>query len=201
MKNNEKVAEILSVMLSPVCIAFITVIIFTFYPIDKTISTNLHLNFLLAIFFLCIFPIIAILYSCKKGKVDIWVSERSKRTPFYFVAIIGYIIATVVFYFLKNVNLFVLSITYFLVTIAIMVGNLFRKISAHGAGVAGPITAITYSFGFHGIPLFLLIPLTVWARVKLNAHSFIEVISGILIAIVITFCVYNFLYSYHYLLM
>lgn len=201
MKNNEKIAETLSVILSPVGVAFISVIIFTFYPTNFPFSIDLFLNFLLAIFFLCIFPIIAILYSYKKGKVDIWVSEQSVRTPFYVVAVIGYIIAIIVFYFLKNFNLFVLSVSYCLVTIAIMFGNYFRKISAHSAGVAGPITAITYNFGILAFPLFILIPLTIWARLKLRAHTLFEVVSGILIATIITFFVYNLLYSYQYLLM
>jgi membrane-associated phospholipid phosphatase len=82
-----------------------------------------------------------------------------------------------------------------------MFGNYFRKISAHGAGVAGPITAITYYFGILAFPLFLLIPLTVWARLKLKAHTLFEVVSGILIATLITFFVYNILYSYANLLM
>jgi membrane-associated phospholipid phosphatase len=201
MKNKEKIAETFSVILSPVGVALLSVIIFTFSPINFVFSIDLLLNFLLAIFFLCLFPIIAILYSYKKGKVDIWVSDQSVRTPFYIVAVVGYITAIIVFYFLKNFNLFVLSVSYCLVTIAIMFGNYFRKISAHGAGVAGPITAITYYFGILAFPLFLLIPLTVWARLKLKAHTLFEVVSGILIATIITFFVYNLLYSYQNLLM
>ncbi|MBN2602839.1 MAG: hypothetical protein JXA91_01745 [Candidatus Thermoplasmatota archaeon] len=103
----------------------------------------------------------------QKGKVDIWVSERSVRTPFYMIVIIGYITATILFYFFKNLNLFALSASNCLVTIAISIGNLFRKISAHGSGVAGPITAITFNFGIFAVPLYILIPLTIWARVKL----------------------------------
>ena len=201
MKNNEKIAEVLSAALSPVSIAFFSVLILTFFPIHNPVSTSPHLNLLTGILFLCIFPVIAILYAYRKGKVDIWVSDRTVRTPFYIIAIIGYITATILFYFLKNLNLFVLSASYCLVTIAISVGNLFRKISAHGAGVAGPITAITFNFGIFAVPLYLLIPLKIWARVKLEAHSLFEVIAGILIAIIITFFVYNFLYSYQYLLM
>lgn len=199
MKNDKEIAEILSVLLSPVSAAFISVLIFTFFPVHNALSSNLFFTLVLGIFFLCIFPVIAILYYYKKGKVDIWVSERTIRTPFYVIAITGYVIATIVFYYLKNLNLFVLSLSYALVTIAVMFGNLFRKISSHGAGIAGPITAITFHFGLLAIPLYLLLPLTIWARLKLKAHSLFEVIIGILLGTIITYGVYNFLYSHSYL--
>jgi len=200
MKDTKEIAEFLSLLLSPVSAAFISVLIFTFFPINDSLLSNLFFTLLLGIFFLCIFPVIAILYYYKKGKVDIWVSERTIRTPFYVMAITGYVIAIIIFYYLKNLNLFVLSLSYALVTIAVMFGNVFRKISAHGAGIAGPITAITFYFGLPAVPLYLLLPITIWARLKLKAHSLFEVIMGILIGSIITFGVYNLLYPHSYLL-
>ena len=77
-----------------------------------------------AIFFLCLLPIIGILIYTKKGKIDIWVSDRKTRTPFYALAILGYISASAFFYLTNLNDLLTLSLAYVFVTSTVALINL-----------------------------------------------------------------------------
>jgi membrane-associated phospholipid phosphatase len=60
------------------------------------------------------------------------------------------------------------------------------KISVHASGIAGPSTALIYAFGVMAAPLLLLALPVAWARVKLGAHTILQVALGVLLTILIT---------------
>jgi len=189
MIDENKLAQIISGLLSPVSIALLVSIIFSIKSLNNE-SYNLFVGLSLSIFFLVLFPLIFILYFYKKGVIDLWVSDRKKRTPLYIISIIGYIISSMIFFILDYNILFTISFAYLCVTTVVMIINLYTKISSHSAGVAGPLAAIFYVFGIVSIPLFVLVPIVYWARRKLNAHTPFQLIMGVIIAIIVTFFVY-----------
>ncbi len=193
MNTSKTIANILSYILSPTVFAFYVILIFLLFP-PLHDPKNILVSLLLAIIFLCIFPVVLILYFKQKGKVDIWVSNQNQRLPFYLVAIIGYIIGSIIFYVRDETTLFVLSVAYVGVTTAITISNIFSKISSHSAGVAGPLLAVTLVYGVLALPTFLLLPLVFWSRLKLNAHSLTQLTLGAIIGMVVTFFVYILLY-------
>lgn len=190
--NSNKTADIISKILSPVMIALIATIILALT--SKTGYLQPYIGIMIGLLFLSISPMAMVIYFYGKGRVDLDVSNRKQRTSFYIVAIGSYIIATVLFFYTNYENLFLLSIAYLSVTTAVMIANFFYKVSSHTAGVAGPITALTFSLGIIFLPLFILIPIIIWSRLKLKAHNFIEAISGIVIAIILTSIVYTTFY-------
>lgn len=192
MNQAKKLANMLSYALSPTVFAFYVILIFFLFPPLKN-SINI-VSLLISIVLLCIFPVVAILHYQKKGTIDIWVSNQNQRTPFYIVAIIGYILASIIFYIQNETSLFVLSIAYFGVTATVTIGNFSTKISSHSAGVAGPLTAITLVYGLIALPSYLLLPIVFWSRLKLNAHSLTQLTLGTIIGMVVTFFVYILLY-------
>jgi hypothetical protein len=195
MNKEEKIAENISKILSPVVIAFIATLWFSiFSPLQSHDLLTITTSIILGIFFLSIFPAFAVVYNFKKGKIDLWVSDRKTRTPFYFVALTGYIIASIVFFMLDYKAMFVLSIAYIFVTAVIMLVNLFWKVSTHSGGVTGPVTALIHGFGIYAIPLTALIPIVIWARLKLKAHSLMQLIMGVVIAAFFTSIIYLLLY-------
>lgn len=194
MVMSKKFAHILSYVLSPNNISFYVILLFIFFSTENTTTGNLIPSILIAIIFLYIFPMVGIIYYTKKGKIDIWVSDRKTRTPFYLIALLGYCIAAYLFIYLQHHNFFVLSLAYIAVTIALTCSNFITKVSSHSAGLTGPVTAISYIFGMIALPLFLLLPLIFWARLKLNAHSFHQLLAGSLIGIIITLPVYLLFY-------
>lgn len=190
MINSKRVAEVLSVLLAPSAVAFIATLIFTWLAPTAPVYFNPFLSMIIGILFLSVFPIGTVLYYYHKGKIDLWVSERKVRPPFYIIAIIGYIIASLLFYYLKYNWMFLLSVSYLCVTTVVLISNFFTKVSSHSAGVAGPVTALAYIFGVNAVPLFVFVPLVIWARLKTNAHTFAQLIAGAIIAVVVTFSVY-----------
>ena len=90
--------------------------------------------------------------------------------------------------------MFVFSFAYLSVSIFLIIANMITKISTHMAGIAGPLTAIIYIYGLQALPLLILIPILMWARVKMNAHNYYQLLGGTGLSIIVTFTVYMFLY-------
>jgi membrane-associated phospholipid phosphatase len=194
MNRTDKLAETLSKLLSPVVIAFFATVIFTFATPIKPSSYNPCHSLLIGVIFLAIAPIISILYFYQRGVVDLWVSDQKMRTPFYLVAIIGYVTASIIFFILHYQVMLVLSMAYVWVTTVVMIANLFWKVSSHSAGVAGPLTGLAYVYGLIALPLFLLVPMVIWVRKQLAAHTLTQLITGAAIAIFVTLIVYHVFY-------
>lgn len=192
--TKKQLADIISYLLSPVNNAFYVIIIISIFLLETKNQVEFIIQFTVALFFLCIMPVIGILIYTKRGIIDIWVSDQKTRTPFYLVAISGYVIASAIFYFLNHHEFFVLTLAYLFVTITITLSNLKTKMSSHTAGFAGPFTATAYLFGSIALPLFIFFPIIIWARRYLNAHSTAQLIGGALIGVVITYATYGYFY-------
>jgi len=188
--TEKRAADVISYLLSPVNNAFYVIAIIALFLLKMDNVSDFIITFIVAFFFLCITPVIGILIYTKKGIVDIWVSDQRFRTPFYLVAILGYIIAIILFYIIDQHEFFVLTLAYLFVTMTITLSNLKTKMSSHTAGLTGPFTAAFYLFGFISLPLFLLLPVIIWARLKLNAHSINQLYGGALIGCIVTYATY-----------
>ena len=193
MVDEKKSANFLSYVLSPTMIAFYIILIFLLYPPIEQ-ESHIIVDFILSFIFLCIFPVVTILYFYRKGTVDIWVSNQKQRAPFYLIAIIGYVIASLIFFLRNDTTLFVLSVAYVAVTLSVTISNFATKVSSHSAGVAGPLTAITLVYGLIALPSFLLLPLVFWARLIFNSHSVLQLLYVSFIGILVTFFVYILLF-------
>ena len=194
MVQSKTIADVLSYLFSPTVFAFYVLIILFLFPPLSSPGNNQLLIIIMAVLLLCVFPIIAILYYFKKGRVDIWVSNQKQRTPFYLAAITGYVLASIFFYLQQETTLFVLSVAYVGVTTAVTLGNFITKVSSHSAGVAGPIAALMYVYGAPALLFFLFLPLVFWSRLKLNAHTFTQLTLGVIIGISVTVFVYVLLF-------
>jgi len=193
MNELKRLAKILSYLLSPPMFAFYVILIIVLNP-PLEIYTNIVISLLISIIFLCVFPVIAILYFKQKGSIDIWVSNQQQRTPFYIIALVGYVFASTIFYFREETTLFALSVAYFAVTVTITLSNFSTKVSSHSAGVAGPLTALTMIYGLVIIPAFFILPIVYWSRLKLSAHTLSQLVFGTIIGIMVTFFIFFLLY-------
>jgi membrane-associated phospholipid phosphatase len=90
--------------------------------------------------------------------------------------------------------MFVLSVAYLSVGLALMLITLAWKISAHVAATAGMATALWIVLGVWMLPLYVLAVLTIWARVRLGAHTILQALSGAILSIGITALVFLRLY-------
>jgi membrane-associated phospholipid phosphatase len=191
----ERSAEILSLVFSAPSIAFGAVVIFTlFSPIGIGPLLTQTMSIILGTLFLSILPIAPVAYYARKGTIDIDISDRTKRPRFFALSLIGYSLGVVTFGLLYSTSMMVLSIAYVFVTLSVAVISFFWKVSVHTTGIAGPVTGLTYVFGWRAVPMYLLLLPVGWARLKLKAHTPMQLVAGIVVAFFVTFAVYLVFY-------
>lgn len=176
-----------NVLSAPVVAAAVTVI-FSLYSPDIFMSMFLGFLFLVAI------PVLPFLYLLEKKIIDFDASDRKKRTAILLAAIASYAVASLVFYQMGYNSMFLISTAYVFVSSAVVAVNSFWKISIHAAGVAGPVTALVYVFGPQLLPLYTLAIVVGYVRLRLGMHTVLQVIAGVMLAILATFLTYFFFY-------
>ena len=170
-------------------------IIFSFFsPIGLGPILTPFSNLLLVIIMMMILPIAPILYSAKKGSVDLDVSDWSSRTKYFLFSLPVYAGVFVMYTLLDCMVMSALAAAYFTVTSGVTVANLRSKVSVHGAGIGGPGTALFFVFGWLAFPVVIAWILVIWSRTILRQHTLVQSIAGILLGIFITVCTYPFVY-------
>ena len=189
-ETSYKLAVFVSKFISPPIVAIVATICFSLWsPIGLGL---LHppSSILICFSLLAFLPFLPVLYFYRKNVVDLDISKREMRTPFFIIATTFYSLAAVIFFATNTTIMFLLSVSYAFVTIILLLVNLFWKVSVHSAGVTGPIFALIFVFGFMVLPLSLIIILVSWSRIKLKKHTFTQTIMGSLIPIVVGFFLY-----------
>ncbi|MHA1576107.1 MAG: hypothetical protein ACTSU3_01980 [Candidatus Thorarchaeota archaeon] len=170
-------------------------IIFSFYsPIGLGPVLTPISNILLCSIMMVILPITPIIYSARKGTVDLDVSEWKSRTKFFLFSLPVYALAFLVYSILGCVIMSALAAAYFTVTSGVTIANLRTKVSIHGAGIGGPGAALLIVFGWIAAPVILAWILVIWSRTVLEQHSLAQSIGGVMLGIVITLCTFPFVF-------
>jgi membrane-associated phospholipid phosphatase len=190
-----RLSRVLSNLLSPPIIALGAVFVIAFF---SPIGTGFLLPWqsaLLGSIFIVIGPIVPLSLMVARGKMTFDVKNRRDRPLLYLAAIIVYVCGALVAWALLNHVMAVLAIAYAAVTSAIAIVSLFWKVSAHAAGVAGPITGLIWIYGLLVLPFMILAGIVAWARWKLRLHTPLQLVGGVLIAIIVTATVYWILWG------
>jgi len=188
-------ADFVSKLVSPPTIAIVATVCFSLWsPIGLGLLPP-PLSILLCFSLLAFCPFLPVLYFYRKKVVDLYVSKKETRTPFFLMAIALYSVAAIIFFVTNTGIMFLLALSYTFVTIILMLVNRFWKVSVHSAGVAGPVFALIFVFGVMVLPLSLLIVLVSWSRIKLKKHTFMQTLAGSLIPIAVGLVVYPVLYQ------
>jgi hypothetical protein len=190
-----RLVRIISVILSPPAIAFGTVIVFAFFSPIGTGLLQQWQSFLLGLFFIVIGPILPLVIMVALGKLTFDVRNRRDRPLLYLAAILVYSTGAVVAWIYQNHAMAILAVAYAAVTSVIALVSIFWKVSAHTAGVAGPITGLIWIYGLIVAPFLLLAVLVAWARWRQGLHTVLQLVSGILIAMIVTAGVYWLLWG------
>ncbi len=190
LSPSNRIMRIISAILSPPAIALGTVTVFAFFSPIGTGLFQPWQSFIIGLFFIVIGPILPLTTLVALGKLTFDVRNRRDRPILYLAAVLVYSAGAVVAWFYQNHTMAVLAIAYAAVTSAIAIVSLFWKVSAHTAGVAGPITGLIWIYGLIPVPFLLLAILVAWARWRQGLHTIIQLISGIIIAMIVTAGVY-----------
>jgi membrane-associated phospholipid phosphatase len=189
-ETSHKLAILVSKFISPPIFAIMaTVALSLWSPIGLGLlqpSWSILICFSLFAFF----PFLPVFYFYKKNIVDLDISKKEMRTPFFVIAATFYSIAAVIFFITNTEIMFLLALSYAFVTVILLLVNRVWKVSVHSAGVTGPIFALIFVFGLIVLPLSLLIVLVSWSRIKLKKHTFTQTFVGSLIPIAVGITLY-----------
>ncbi|MFH0929516.1 MAG: hypothetical protein V1818_04160 [Candidatus Aenigmatarchaeota archaeon] len=178
--------DFLSFVFSPTTAAILSTIVFSLFSPIGLGNTDILSSMLIGAAFLTLAPVFIVYYFER----DFDIEDRKRRSKPYLITIMSFLACSVIFWLLDSKAMFMLSLSYLLVTSAIAVINMFWKISAHSSGMAGPTTALVYVFGPSLAPLYLLTLMIVLIRLKAKAHDILQLVAGVLVAILITLAVY-----------
>jgi len=187
-------ADFISKYLSPPIVAIVATVLFSLFSPIGLGSLGPGLSIFTSFLLFAFFPFLPVIYYYKKKTMDLYVSNREDRLPFFLYALLSYLSAAVLFFFTETTILFLLAIGYIFVTTALMLVNQLWKVSIHCAGVTGPIFALVFVFGLEVIPLSLIIIAVCWSRIKLKSHTPLQTLAGTLIALTVGLVEYNILY-------
>jgi hypothetical protein len=191
---SHKIADLVSTFVSPPTIAIVATIAFSLWSPIGLGTLSAPVSILLCFLLFAFFPFLPVVYYYRKNVIDLYVSEREARTPFYLVALASYATALILFFVTETKILFLLALGYTVVTAILMVVNFFWKVSTHCAGVSGPIVALIFVFGVNILPVSLILVLLCWSRIKLQNHTFYQTVAGTLISLTVGIVEYSLLY-------
>lgn len=181
-----RVARHISNILAPAPISLPFIVLIALYHARNVLHALLYA--LLALFFLCVGPLLYIVTAVRMGKIsDMDVSRRTERAgPFLFgiFSVLAGWLALIVLHGPRNLQT-VLIITA-VSGIVMMVTTLWWKISIHASSMGGAATMLTAFYGAVMLPTFLLLILVSWSRVVLRRHTVLQVVAGSLVSIALT---------------
>ena len=195
MNKTYTFARIISTLFVPPSFTIIVFTVFAF--ILETESLKAAVTILVAFLFGFTAPIILFVVLRKRKKlVDLDASVKEERTVPFLISVGFYLIGLVILIFF---NVHIISIAFWfcyisntLVTILI---NKHWKISAHAMGAAGPLAAVTFTFGPIAFLFSIIVFLVGWSRIQLKVHTISQVLAGVLLAFFSTYLQIYFIVS------
>jgi membrane-associated phospholipid phosphatase len=195
MQTDRRAAEYYSAALTPFSVAAIESIVFSWFsPTGVGPVTSPGVSALFGVLILSIGPFVPVAYTVRTKRIDLDISDRNKRAPIYVISLVAYAVGVLFFWVTENKIMFVLSVAYLCVGFALMLITFAWKISAHAAATAGMATALWLVLGVWMFSAYVLALLTIWARVRLGAHTVLQAVAGAILSIVITALVFVGLY-------
>lgn len=176
---SEKVAHIVSAVVSFPVISIAEVV---FLSIIEALPPSL----ILVLFALHVVAPFAppLIYSKVLKKGDIFVSRREDRIPLFIPGLLAYLVAAIFFKLEGYMFVAGLELVSFISTFTLFVVSFKWKISIHMASLTLPISYFTL-IGYPQVLAFsILVPLLAWARVKVRAHTPIQVLAGSIVGVI-----------------
>lgn len=186
-----RIAKFLSAIFEPYTVGSFTLLLI----LSKVESSNQEkLIWLLVAFFVGVLPpLLVLIYEKRTGRISDWfMSIRKERRDVQLAWVAGssFFTALALIYALPRL-IQALSLSFFLLSLAITMINFYWKISVHTAMItlAVLVLVLSYSSGF--VFLVILIFLVAWARIRLGAHTLSQVSAAALLTILITYFWFN----------
>ncbi|RKY56147.1 MAG: hypothetical protein DRP89_01980 [Candidatus Neomarinimicrobiota bacterium] len=183
---NVSVSQIISIIFHPILFAPMAFALIFFSSLYKS-SKGLEC-FVISIIATSLTPMIYVYLMKKHGRTKgLDVPEREKRKDPFIIGIVAYLIALLLFWILKAPKpALVLMWAYAFNTMVAILITHYWKISIHGMAAGGPTAALGYVISSNFYLLLLMLPLLVYSRVALKAHTPMQVIAGFALGFILT---------------
>ena len=134
----------------------------------------------IAAVFTCVVPFVVLVALVRAGKVtDHHVSDRRQRGPVLalsLVIVLGGFAALGLLHAPASVMAMVLALVGGIALLAIV--SLVWKISGHAAAITSAAVSVLYLFGPGWWPALVLVPVVIWSRLLLRAHTLAQLLAG-----------------------
>jgi membrane-associated phospholipid phosphatase len=182
-KNARLVSEVFNPLINPI----VTFLILALGDEAQTTS-KIFLNWIVAITFASGLIFVYIAYLKQKRAIDSTelIIREQRISPLTF-AVLSYALGFGVLTMLNAPWLMRgLMFCYATNTMVVLMITRRWKISIHTTGIAGPLVALTYQFGWMLLPLYILIPIVGLSRVKMHRHTHLQVVAGGILGVAMT---------------
>lgn len=180
--RRDNTARIISTLFSPPLLALATIII-TAQALE---SDNVVYWTVLSIVLFIAVPVLYIYSLVKRGHItDFHMKVREQRTwPLIITLLIALAVFSVLYFGGAPKLLLIISAVAIIQLMLIVLITLRWKISGHCTAASGLAVLVTALFGQGLLPVFLLVPVVAWSRIRLDRHTLYQSIAGILLGVV-----------------
>lgn len=147
----------------------------------------------LAATFVTLGPLVILALAVSAGRVrNLDLDLRAERPWPMVIALVITVVGLVVLWVLGAPRLLLILLLATLLGgfVALLI-TLRWKISIHAGGAAGAATVMTLLYGVQALPLLIGVVLIGWSRVVLGKHTWLQVVAGAAVSVVITVLVFG----------
>jgi membrane-associated phospholipid phosphatase len=139
-------------------------------------------------FFTSIGPMLYVFWLYATDRIsDLEMSLRSERELVFGAFVVFDFSGAIVLWLMHAPRLMIAAMLgYFVSTLVVQYITRYWKISTHAIGITAPLAALTLLYGRQPLPFMVLIPMVCWARVYLKAHTVMQVLAGVALAVITT---------------
>ncbi len=176
--KNEYLIKSISNILNPLILSPLTFIILNFYLNPQNYSSVFYL--IIVVMSISIIPFVYVLRMKHNGEIEnIDIPDRKKRQkPFIKGTILFLITAVLLMLFRAPQNLISIMLIYTINTGLATIITKYWKISVHGLSFGIPIATFGMLLTKKYFYFSSLLPLLIYSRVKLKAHTISQVVAG-----------------------
>ncbi len=139
-------------------------------------------------FFTSLGPMLYVFWLYATDRIsDLDMSVRIEREMVFTAFVFFYSLGAAALWIAHAPRLMIAAMLGYLVsTLVVQYITRYWKISTHALGITAPLTALTLIYGRQPLPFMILIPMVCWARVYLRAHTVMQVVAGVALAVATT---------------
>lgn len=179
-------ARLISHAFNPAGLALVVFLVWgMLFPTDWT-SVGIGLCFYVVL------PTLSLFYLLRSGRIDaLYPARREERNGLLLVGLACYTLGYIALVLMGSSALMCSTgLSFSAATLCVWLINRHWKISIHCVGVGGATFLLCYVGGKMLWPGVFLIPLVAWARLKLLAHTPLQLVAGFLLGGVVSLLAY-----------